>query len=390
MNRNVFPSAVLNQTVEVYDSKITPRSQAVYQLLTVMIILALLALPLVKVDVAVMARGTFQSSLQRNPLISSVGGRLEKWAMAENQKVVKGDLIAVIRSETVQREITGLEEQLKLVEDFISDLGNLLPADISGTAVFPILKSKFYQASYLEFQSRIYNQAAILQKLERDYDRAKILFESKSIAFAEFDNTEVQYKQAYNQLELLKKQQLNHWEQELVKHQNDQVRLKIQMDLLIEQMDQYRIIAGANGTLQNVLNLNEGDFVLPQQKLGELSPDTTLIAVTYISPMDIAFIEKGQEVTFQIDSYNYNQWGVATGKVIEIADDLSLINEKQVGFLVTCALDTPYLSLSSGQEGMVKKGMTYNARFVIARRSLFQLLYDKVDNWINPQVQLPS
>lgn len=200
------------------------------------------------------------------------------------------------------------------------------------------------------------------------------LYNSKSIAFADFDNTEVQYKQAVTQMDLLKKQQINQWEQELLNHQNEKIRLKNQMDVYSEQMDQYKVIAGTNGTLINVLNLNEGDFVHPQQKLAEISPDTTLLAVTYISPMDIAFIEKGQEVSFQIDAYNYNQWGIATGKVVDIADDLSLLNEREAGFLVTCALDKPFLTLSSGQEGYVKKGMTYNARFVIARRSLFQLL----------------
>jgi HlyD family secretion protein len=50
-------------------------------------------------------------------------------------------------------------------------------------------------------------------------------------------------------------------------------------------------------------------------------------------------------------------------------------------------LDNPILRLKSGQEGEIKKGMTFNARFVIARRSLFQLLYDKVDDWLNPLVQ---
>lgn len=188
-------------------------------------------------------------------------------------------------------------------------------------------------------------------------------------------------------MDLLKKQQINLWEQELVNHHNEKLRLKSQMDVFSEQIDQYKILAGTNGSLINVLNLNEGDFIHPQQKLAEISPDTNLIAVTYISPMDIAFIKKGQEVAFQVDAYNYNQWGIATGKVVEIAEDITLINEREAGFLVTSILDKPFLTLSSGQEGHVKKGMTFNARFVVARRSLFQLLYDKVDNWLNPQVQ---
>jgi len=134
------------------------------------------------------------------------------------------------------------------------------------------------------------------------------------------------------------------------------------------------------------LNLNEGDFVYPNQKFAEISPDSDLIAVTYISPADIAFLEKGQEVKFQVDAFNYNQWGVATGKVLEIADDLTMFSEKEAGFLVTCQLDSTELYLSSELKGGIRKGMTFNARFVVARRSLFQLLYDNVDDWLNPSV----
>ena len=114
--------------------------------------------------------------------------------------------------------------------------------------------------------------------------------------------------------------------------------------------------AGINGTLINVLNLNEGDFIHSQQKkLAEISPDTTLLAVTYISPADIAFIKKGQEVSVQVDTYNYNQWGIAMGKVLDVADDLTLLSEKEVGYLVTCQIDKPYLRLSNGAMGHFKK-----------------------------------
>ncbi|MFD2034819.1 HlyD family secretion protein [Belliella marina] len=388
MKNDVFPQAIIEQSVEVYDSRISVQSKAIYLLFLGVLLAGIIALPLIYVDVAVQSRGTFQSALQRNSLMSSVSGRLETWNLKENQKVKKGDILAVVRGEVLNLEMQGLEERLTVLDEFIHDLNKLLQLDLSSYSMEPVsLRSKFYQASLLEYQTKFNNQDAAVQKLERDFERAQTLFDGNALAFADYDIADVQYKQAKSQLDLIRKQQRNLWEQELVNHQNERVRLLNQKSVFSEQMDQYKIIAGTNGTLINVLNLNEGDFVHPQQKLAEISPDTTLLAVTYISPIDIAFIEKGQKVSFQIDAYNYNQWGIATGKVVDIADDLSLLNEGEAGFLVTCALDRPFLTLSSGQEGHVKKGMTYNARFVIARRSLFQLLYDKVDNWLNPQVQ---
>ena len=41
-------------------------------------------------------------------------------------------------------------------------------------------------------------------------------------------------------------------------------------------------------------------------------------------------------------------------------------------------------SLKNGYSRPLKKGMTLQARFVITKRSLWQLVYDKIDNWLNP------
>ena len=388
MNNKIFPASIVNDTVEVYDARISVKSRIIYLLVLGFLLSFLVALPFIYVDVSVQSPGTFQSALQRNPILSSVSGRIEKWNLSENQKVHKGEVLAVIRGEMINLEVEGLAQRLSLLNGFIDDLNNLLGIDWTSPETSLIkLKTTNYQASLLEFQSTVTNQLAAVHKLERDFERAKLLYESKSIAFADFDNIEVQFKQATAELDLIKKQKVNGWEQELINHTSERLKLQNQMRVYSEELDQYQIIAGTNGSLSNVVNLHQGDFVYPQQQLAELSPDTTLLAFTYISPADIAFIRKDQAVNFQVDAYNYNQWGIATGKVLSVSDDLVLLNEKEAGFLVTCILDQETLRLTTGQEGTIGKGMSFNARFVVARRSVFQLLYDKVDNWLNPFVK---
>ena len=53
-------------------------------------------------------------------------------------------------------------------------------------------------------------------------------------------------------------------------------------------------------------------------------------------------------------------------------------------FKVVCKINQEHLKLKNGFKGNLKKGMTFNARFFIARRSTFELLYDKVDDWFVP------
>ncbi|WAC41492.1 HlyD family efflux transporter periplasmic adaptor subunit [Pedobacter sp. SL55] len=114
-------------------------------------------------------------------------------------------------------------------------------------------------------------------------------------------------------------------------------------------------------------------------------PDSSLIAFCYVKPSDIGLIKKGQRVRFQIDAFNYNQWGMLTGKVIDIAEDITQQNQTMY-FKVKCKLDQQYLQLKNGYKGNIKKGMSLTANFTIAKRSLLQLLYDRVDDWMNPSI----
>lgn len=42
------------------------------------------------------------------------------------------------------------------------------------------------------------------------------------------------------------------------------------------------------------------------------------------------------------------------------------------------------ISLKNGYTGKLKKGMTLRGVFVVVKRSIFQLLFDSVDDWVNP------
>ncbi|WP_160111222.1 HlyD family secretion protein [Algoriphagus boritolerans] len=224
-----------------------------------MFILAIaMSLPLIVVDVAVQTRGTLQSALQRNPIQTATGGRLESWNLSENQEVKRGEVLALIRGEQLNLEMKALEERLTLLQDFIRDLKMLINHQSDDESYTPNLKSNLYRAAWYEYQSQLLNQEMLVQKLDRDYQRAKGLFDSKSIAFAEYDDVQVQYQQASTQLELIKKQRLNQWGQELTNHITERDRILSQLEVSQEQMDQYRIIARSSPSFKTFIHSNTG------------------------------------------------------------------------------------------------------------------------------------
>ena len=60
-------------------------------------------------------------------------------------------------------------------------------------------------------------------------------------------------------------------------------------------------------------------------------------------------------------------------------------NQGGAYYRVKCELERDYLQLQNGRIGKLKKGMTVRAHFMVTRRSLFDLLYQKMDDWANPK-----
>ena len=102
---------------------------------------------------------------------------------------------------------------------------------------------------------------------------------------------------------------------------------------------------------------------------------------------NVQLCQKENKVNFQVSAFNYNQWGLATGNILEIGNDIQMVNDTPM-FRVACSLNQDFLALKNGFKGQLKKGMLVNARFELTQRSLFDLLYDKMDDWLNPATQI--
>ena len=161
--------------------------------------------------------------------------------------------------------------------------------------------------------------------------------------------------------------------------------LKSTIEQLQRETTQYTITAPVSGTITAYSGIKVGNFIVPNQQIARISPDDELMVECFVTPSNIGLIRSGMKVTFQIHSFNYNQWGTGSGKVDQISGNVVNIND-QPYFRVRCSLEQEALTLKNGYKGFLKKGMTLTGRFLLIRRSLFQLLYDKTDNWLNPKI----
>jgi HlyD family secretion protein len=262
---------------------------------------------------------------------------------------------------------------------FVSDLDILIVA----TSDTKKIQSNEYKAAYALYTQGLYDLKLKQEKATRDFERNNILYKKGVISKVEFEEYQHQRNIFNNTIKQWKRRHANQWEVELSDYEQKLVELESAQKQLSNNEGKNVLTAPVSGTLLEAKGLQTNSVVQAGQQIAELSPKGKLVVECYIAPSDIGYLQHKTPVKFSVDAFNYNQWGVANGSVINITDDIELMDGKPV-FKLRCSMNTRALKLKNGVEGRLKKGMTLTAQFVLTQRSLFDLLYDKVDDWLNP------
>jgi hypothetical protein len=219
--------------------------------------------------------------------------------------------------------------------------------------------------------------------------RYSYLYNHKAISAAEYDVVHLAYQNAASALQLIYDDQGSQWQAQLNTLKSQMRNLQTEGKSIEQEKDLYTLRAPVSGTVQNVKGVQSGSVIAANEIVAEISPENGMIAEVYVLPKDVGLIRPNNKVNFQVDAFNYNQWGLLTGKVLTVSNDIFTDNGQQPYFKVRCMLDKNELVLKNGYVGRIKKGMTLQANFYVTRRTLFQLLYDKTSDWLNPG-KLPS
>ena len=378
--KQIFPKEIIDNTVHVHQFKHSSRSKIIYSIILLSIILILVLLPLIKVDIYTSARGLIKPDKERLLVTSLNSGKIIQANLKNNSLVKKGDTLLVLDNTSIDEKLKLAEQQIIEISLFVEDLSYL--TDFKHIYLAKI-KTPKYKKEYLLYLQKMHELQTRFKKLKQDFERSTLLYKKEVIAKVEFENTKLDYDLAISNINQLKQQQYNSLQASLTDYKNNLMELQSRVKQLRNNKSQFVITAPITGILLNAKSLETGSFLSSGQSFVSISPNTNLLVECFISPQDIGLLKLNNEVSFQIDAYNYNQWGLASGKVIGIGKDIELVENTSV-FKVQCHINETCLKLKNGFEGKLKKGMTLNAQFKLTERTLFDLLYDKVDDWVNP------
>ena len=372
-----FSSDPINTTENLY-SKNKTKSISIYLVVVLALLVFLALLPIIKIDISSQSRGIIRSKTDNVPLTSIVSGKIIWIKLKNNTQITKGDTLIKIAKEGLETDKKTNDTLSTTVAEYLVDVTNILKGNSSH------LKTSTAREDFYKFQSKKIELQSKVSQAQINYNRNKILFDKDVIAKMEFEKHQYELRFANQALNSFVNQQKATWETQKRDLEERVKNLKGTVAKIAVEENNYFILAPVTGTIESFSGLQIGSFINASQAIATISPEDNLIVESSVSPNDIGLLKKNQKVTFQIDAFNYNQWGLLEGKVIDIDKNIT-IQENQAFFKVRCSLKTKTMQLKSGYKTQVSKGMTLTTRYIITRRSLFELLFDKVDDWLNPK-----
>lgn len=362
------------------------RSQVIYITLLLTVCAFVVSIFLIQIDVNLQSRGLITTVNKQSVVSSAIYGKVVKSNLKDNLFVTHGDTLVVIDDSELNQSISILREKLHLLDAEQRDLESLTIDSYQ----LPIEPDSFYSQTIKQEYRKLKADFAFLQadinSYKADYLRQKVLHSKNFISDSEFELSEYKYESARLKQQQMVEGQQAQW---LLKFQNNKTQLLNLSESLItlaKELSKYYITSPVTGHIQQTIPLQTGSIVFPNQSLCGISPSEDLFIETYVTPKDIGFIHLEQEVLLRIDAFNSNQWGLLKAKVSAISHDITLTdNGELIGFRVLCVPLTTQLAYK-GNIVEVKKGMTVTANFILTQRTLAQLLFDDISDWLNPNI----
>ncbi|MCQ2207641.1 MAG: HlyD family efflux transporter periplasmic adaptor subunit [Paludibacteraceae bacterium] len=374
-----LPSDIEN-TVAVLNGRYNKNNYIIYKLILLALIIVFIALPLVEVDITSQSRGIVRSSFDNVSVTPIVSGKVKFANIEKNKSVSKGDTLLVIETLNIDDQIHAQETLCKELKDKIADL-KILTGVEEGE-----LKTSLYKEEFAEYNARQRDLQIKKEQSLREFKRTK---EGHKLGLV----SEYEYKRMNDELQLntlnittAQTQQQSSWQH--TKQQLEEQLISVEGDIkrMNSELTNYVVTSPISGTLVLDAQIQVGTYITAGSQIATITPEEQLIVECYVEPTDIGFIEVGQQVALQYDAFNYNQWGLGQAEVIDIDKNAS-VQEGKTFFAVRCKMINSTLSLKNGYTVNIKKGMTLSGRFFITQRTLWQLLFDKIDDWFNPKMK---
>lgn len=379
----IYSTEILEQTTLYYLPTISKISRAIYLIILFSVIVTFAATPFIYTTISIRSSGIVRPINERVEMKAIVGGLIDSIYHKDGDSIHGGEVLLRIKDLSSKAKLRTSESEINHKKILIQDLvyltthNNLLENDILQ------LISPIYKEQLSRFIHQKGSQEASLRKSNEELSINKKLALDKVISPKELFDSKNNDEKIWSSFNAFLREQQISWQQDLNRYRMELSLHQQDLDLIYSEASNNFIKAPITGIVQGLSSKYAGGYLQANESFCNISPNDELIGECYVQTKDIGLLQIGQALQYQIEAFDYNYFGFLTGKVLAIDNDYTIANNIPV-FKVKCGFDNNTLHLKNGFKGQLKKGLRFQARFIVANRNLWQLLFDKLDDWLNP------
>lgn len=378
----IYPIGNNMETVIEYIPKIKREGHFLYLFILLGFLILIATLPFISLDISVKANGICRPTSERTEIKTLISGIIDSLYIKDGEYVKKGEVILRLKDLVTKSKIKLNKFEIEQRLLFIHDL-EILTTTNDSLLIVSNLFSSLYKDQAFRFLHRINDLDASVKKANKEIEMNLSLYNDKVISPKEFFDIQINQDKSLSSYKAYKQEQLSIWEQELIKYKIEINQFQQQEQQMKSDATFFEVKAPISGFIQG-LNTRYADGMLQSNEiLGTISPEVTIMGECYVASKDIGLLTKGQFAKYKFEAFDYNYFGILTGKILSIDNDVSIIDNKPV-YKIRCSFDKNELSLKNGFSVKLKKGVGFQASFIVTRRTLWQLIFDKLNNWLNP------
>lgn len=305
-------------------------------------------------------------------------GIIERIYIRQNDKVAKGDLIAVLSNEEWKMELDRIKKEIDINRSKISELQfqiesekEILDAEIKRTEAQ--VRTSELHLEQIEREYKVYLE---LYQADTDSQSHKLMkFLPLQIRKSLLEQAKGDWLRAQKQLTSLqsKNQQI-----QTLREMNEQ--LIQESKFYKEKIAQCKIYAPEEGIiLTENIERREGDYLHVGSTILQLARFGEWQARILVKEMDVHKIRQGQKVNLFVDSFPHLEFKIFKGQITSISPTpvLTQTSSEGVYYSIICRIDQPYVIGDDIVYSLVD-GMSTEAKIIIERDKIMNILWKEL------------
>ena len=322
----------------------------------------------------------------RTQLIQSQdGGVLEQLLVKEGEKIVAGQVLALI--DETRARAAYLETRSK-VAALSSQYSRLLSELFDGDPKYePLLddypdfverQNSLLRVRRVAHNDQLSSMEDIRSILERELEINQPLYDSGDVSQSDILKIKRQIAELSAKISKASNDYLQDIQGQLTKVNEE---LEANSQLLKQRkslLDQTKLVSSMDGIVKNISITTIGGVVRPGEDIIQIVPtEDPLLFEAKVSPGDIAFIKEGMQAFLKIDAWDYTVFGDLHAKVVFVSADTvepEFQSQEPPAYTVRLKAGDSRFNNKRSERITIQPGMTATAEILTGRRTIFQYL----------------